>query len=130
MVQKFFQLVIGENAVSREEFIEVFDVLAEEGAIVEDGTWTERYIDRILNTEKAAVAAVEAIDDDEAMAPHLDPLTGIQVRSRVGRSDKFPPHLHATKSCFFEQHPGFLPCQSLETEAPSRLKEDLLSVQM
>ena len=61
----------------------------------------------------------------------LDSLTGItKVRSRVGRSDKFPPHLHATKSCFFERHPGVLPCQSLETEAPSRLKEDHLSVQM
>ena len=56
--------------MSREEFIEVFDVLAEEGAIVEDGSWTERYIDRILNPEQAAVAAVEAIDDDEVMAPH------------------------------------------------------------
>ena len=75
--------------MSREEFIEVFDVLAEEGAIVEDGTWTERYIDRILNTEKAAVAAVEAIDDDEAMAPHLDPLTGIQVRSGLGAATSF-----------------------------------------
>ena len=31
----------------------------------------------------------------------IDSLTGIQVRSRVGRSDKFPPHLHATKSWFF-----------------------------
>ena len=56
--------------MSYEEFIEVFGVLAEEGVIIEDGTWKERYIDRILNPEQAAVAAVEAIDDDEVMAPH------------------------------------------------------------
>ena len=56
--------------MSREEFIEVFDMLAEEGAIVEDGTWTERYVDRILDPEQAAVAVVEAINDEEVMAPH------------------------------------------------------------
>lgn len=56
--------------MSREEVLEVFEVLAEEDAIVEDGTWAERYIDKILNPQQAAVAAVEAIGDDEVMAPH------------------------------------------------------------
>ena len=56
--------------MSREEVFEFFEVLAEDGVIVEDGTWAERYIDRILDPEQAAVAAVEAIGDDEVMVPH------------------------------------------------------------
>jgi hypothetical protein len=56
--------------MSREKVQECFAVLAEEGAIVEDGTWTERYIDKILDPQQAAAAAVEAIGDDEVMAPH------------------------------------------------------------
>ena len=56
--------------MSREEVFEFFEVLAEDGVIVEDGTWAKRYIDRILDPEQAAVAAVEAISDDEVMVPH------------------------------------------------------------
>jgi hypothetical protein len=56
--------------MSREEVFEFFEVLAEDGVIVEDGTWAERYIDRILDPKQAAVAAVEAMGDDEVMVPH------------------------------------------------------------
>jgi hypothetical protein len=56
--------------MSREEVLELFEILAEEGAIVEDGTWAERYIDKILDPQQAAVAAVDSIVDDEVMAPH------------------------------------------------------------
>lgn len=51
--------------MSREEVLELFEILAEEGAIVEDGTWAERYIDKILDPQQAAVAAVDSIVDDE-----------------------------------------------------------------
>lgn len=56
--------------MNRDDVIKAFEFLAEEGAIVEDGTWADRYIDNILDPEQAAVAAVEAISDDEVMAPH------------------------------------------------------------
>ena len=56
--------------MNREEVLELFEILAEEGAIVEDGTWAERYIDKILDPQQAAVAAVDSIVDDEVMAPH------------------------------------------------------------
>ena len=56
--------------MNRDDVIKAFEFLAEEGAIVEDGTWADRYIDNILDPEQAAVAAIEAISDDEVMAPH------------------------------------------------------------
>ena len=56
--------------MSRKQLAKAFKSFAEYGAIVEDGTWADRYIDRILDPEQAAVAAVEAIGDDEVMAPH------------------------------------------------------------
>ena len=56
--------------MNRDDVIKALEFLTEEGAIVEDGTWADRYIDNILDPEQAAVAAVEAIGDDEVMAPH------------------------------------------------------------
>lgn len=56
--------------MSREMLIEVCEFLAEEGAIVEDGTWSQRYIDRLLDQEEAPAVGVAAVTDDEVMAPH------------------------------------------------------------
>ena len=41
--------------------------LVMEGSITEDGTWLERFLDRLLDQETAAQAAREAVRDEEAL---------------------------------------------------------------
>ena len=56
--------------MGREMLVDLCEFLAEERLIVEDGSWPERYVDRLLDPEEPATVGLEAVADDEVMDPH------------------------------------------------------------
>jgi hypothetical protein len=56
--------------MGREMLLEFCEFLAEEGLIVEDGSWPQRFVDRLLDPEEPATVGVEAVADDEVVDPH------------------------------------------------------------
>jgi hypothetical protein len=59
-----------EVGMGREMLLGFCEFLAEEGVIVEDGSWPQRFVDRLLDPEQPAGVGVEAVSDDEVDDPH------------------------------------------------------------